>query len=140
MYHSGVKNTSTVSKKPSVQFRSIFLFCIYNSLIEEGSLKGSFQDSFDNESIFFNRKRCFMKEHNNLYDFHSVYLKKQMRDSENWERIEGVFDAQARMSQPPVKVVSLRSIKNKMIGGVSKSTNGIPSTMRKIVRFFNHQK
>jgi hypothetical protein len=80
-----------------------------------------------------------MKDHN-MYDFHSVYLKNQLRESENWERIEGVFDAQARLSQSLVKSVSLKSPKNKVVVRVSNSIDGIPGAVRRIVRFFNHQK
>lgn len=80
-----------------------------------------------------------MKDHN-MYDFHSVYLKNQVRESENWERIEGVFDAQARLSQTPMKAVSLKNPKNKILRRVSNSTDGIPGAVRRIVRFFNQQK
>ena len=80
-----------------------------------------------------------MKDHN-MYDFHSVYLKSQVRESENWERIEGVYDAQARLSQKPVKSIGTRTPKNKVLGRVSNSTEGIPGAVRRIVRFFNHQK
>jgi hypothetical protein len=76
----------------------------------------------------------------NMYDFHSVYLKSQIRESENWERIEGVFDAQARLSQSPIKGVSLKRSKKKLLGMVSNSNDRIPGAVRRIVRFFNHQK
>lgn len=83
-----------------------------------------------------------MKDHN-IYDFHSVYLKSQARGTENWERIEGVLDAQARfLSQASIKAVPLKKQKDKMQVRVSPSNSmdGIPGAVRRIVRFFHYQK
>lgn len=77
-----------------------------------------------------------MKDHN-IYDFHSVYLKTQLRGTENWERIEGVQDADARLAQLPLLLpVKIKKPKNKIMAKVSRTTGIIPGAVRHIVRFF----
>ncbi|APJ02952.1 hypothetical protein [Silvanigrella aquatica] len=67
----------------------------------------------------------------NLHDVHSVYLKNHVRGSENWERIEGVHDAQARINQP-----SSYSLQKKRILQNALGKEGLPGAVRKIVRLF----
>ncbi|MBX9837024.1 hypothetical protein [Silvanigrella sp.] len=77
-----------------------------------------------------------MKEHNH-YDFHSVYLKSQSRGSENWARIEGVQDAEARFSQNSLKnSLNKKKLNHKILTRVTKTTSIIPGAVRQIIRFF----
>lgn len=74
---------------------------------------------------------------NNIYDIHSVYLKSNERGSENWERIEGVNDPEARLN--PEKVVSNYKNANsepKLKLSKQKSSTLIPGAVRRIVKLF----
>ena len=95
----------------------------------------TFQIDFDLKVTIL-EKRCYMKEHNH-YDFHSVYLKSQSRGSENWERIEGVQDAEARLSQTSLKnSINKKKSNHKLLKRVTKTTSIIPGAVRQIIRFF----
>ncbi len=74
---------------------------------------------------------------NNIYDIHSVYLKSNERGSENWERIEGVNDAEARLNSE--KIVSHLKNTNsepRLKLSIEKSTSLIPGAVRRIVKLF----
>lgn len=77
-----------------------------------------------------------MKEQN-VYDIHSVYLKSNETGIENWERIEGVHDYEAREDAENV-IPSYQKIKSntKLKLNIQKSATVIPGAVRRIVKFF----
>ncbi|WGL58941.1 hypothetical protein QEJ31_10455 [Pigmentibacter sp. JX0631] len=77
-----------------------------------------------------------MKEQN-AYDIHSVYLKSNETGIENWERIEGVYDFEAREDAEKV-IPSYQGLKSKtkLKLNIQKSATVIPGAVRRIVKFF----
>lgn len=73
----------------------------------------------------------------NVYDIHSVYLKSTEKGSENWARIEGVEDSEARLEPEKINQnYSKNSSGAKIKISLQKSSLLIPGAVRRIVKLF----